>query len=262
MTGLDLSSPSEIRRAIEKLEKRRDELRSLPLSTSVEELRRQCNGVVAKIDDTLSGIFGSGTDSYQRYAVHSLYPTGGIVYRQLSAEEIFARYRTGILDANAKLEAAVVMLKERLNDAESSPRSKTRRAIDGLDLHRDIEDAAGELYRDGHYSSAVLEAAKALTALVQRRSGYTQDGADLMNNVFSVGNPILKLNDLTDESDRNEQKGFAMILSGIVTALRNPRAHKRIEDDAEEAVEFIAFMSLLARRVDKAMKVPKKQKTA
>jgi hypothetical protein len=34
---------------------------------------------------------------------------------------------------------------------------------------------------------------------------------------------------------------------GAVVGLRNPRAHKLIQDDAERALEFIAFVSLLAR---------------
>jgi hypothetical protein len=36
--------------------------------------------------------------------------------------------------------------------------------------------------------------------------------------------------------------------------LRNPRAHGFIHDDAERALEFIAFVSLLAKLVDEAKK--------
>lgn len=44
------------------------------------------------------------------------------------------------------------------------------------------------------------------------------------------------------------------LFCGAVTGLRNPRAHKIINDNAEEAVEFLAFISLLAKLLDKAKK--------
>ncbi len=75
-----------------------------------------------------------------------------------------------------------------------------------------------------------------------------------MERVFSPKNPTLKFNKLADASDMDEQKGFMMMFSGAVAGLRNPRAHKLIEDDAERALEFIAFVSLLAKLLDKAVK--------
>jgi hypothetical protein len=45
------------------------------------------------------------------------------------------------------------------------------------------------------------------------------------------------------------------LFSGAVTGLRNPRAHKLIQDDPEEALEFVAFISLLAKLLDRATKV-------
>jgi len=45
-----------------------------------------------------------------------------------------------------------------------------------------------------------------------------------------------------------------MLFSGAVMGLRNPRAHKIIQDDPEKALEFIAFISLLAKLADKANK--------
>ena len=43
-----------------------------------------------------------------------------------------------------------------------------------------------------------------------------------------------------------------MMFSGAVAGLRNPRAHSFIEDDPERALEFIAFVSLLAKLLDEA----------
>jgi hypothetical protein len=46
-----------------------------------------------------------------------------------------------------------------------------------------------------------------------------------------------------------------MLFSGAVAGLRNPRAHRLVKDDAERALEFIAFVSLLAKLADQAKKV-------
>jgi hypothetical protein len=72
--------------------------------------------------------------------------------------------------------------------------------------------------------------------------------------VFNPKTPILKFNSLADQSDADEQRGFMMMFSGAVAGLRNPRAHKIIKDDPEMALEFVAFISLLAKLGDGAMK--------
>ncbi len=75
-----------------------------------------------------------------------------------------------------------------------------------------------------------------------------------MEYVFSLKNPILRFNGLSNISEIEEQKGFMMMFCGAVAGLRNPRAHKIIKDDPEMALEFIAYISLLAKLVDKATK--------
>jgi hypothetical protein len=45
-----------------------------------------------------------------------------------------------------------------------------------------------------------------------------------------------------------------MMFSGAVAGLRNPRAHRLINDDPERALEFVAFVSLLAKLLDGAKK--------
>ena len=73
-----------------------------------------------------------------------------------------------------------------------------------------------------------------------------------MERAFSPNNPVLKFNAFADQSDKDEQKGYMMMFSGAVAGLRNPRAHKFIRDDPERALEFIAFVSLLAKLLDAA----------
>jgi hypothetical protein len=44
------------------------------------------------------------------------------------------------------------------------------------------------------------------------------------------------------------------LYAGAMLALRNPRAHKLIEDIPEQALEYIGFLSLLAKALDRANK--------
>jgi uncharacterized protein (TIGR02391 family) len=139
-----------------------------------------------------------------------------------------------------------------LADADEDASRRALRAYEGLELHSEIARAASDLYRNGHYANAVEASVKALNALVRLRSGLEIDGASLMEQAFSPNKPVLQFNDLSDKSDHDEQKGFMMMFSGAVSGLRNPRAHGFIHDDPERALEFIAFVSLLAKLLDEA----------
>jgi len=140
-------------------------------------------------------------------------------------------------------------------DAQNADPAKiVLRAYEGLSLHAEIARAASKLYRDGHYSNAVEAAVKALNALVRMRSELEIDGSALMERAFSPNAPTLRFNALADQSDKDEQRGFMMMFSGAVAGLRNPRAHGFIDDDPERALEFIAYVSLLAKLLDSAEK--------
>ncbi|MEX0805652.1 MAG: TIGR02391 family protein [Candidatus Binatia bacterium] len=209
-----------------------------------------------KIETLLVDIFGADTVEYIRYVNFKRLDTASInFYHGTRIQEIREGLRRGIARAKAQLEAIKTGFLEKLEDAGRTSSSKTLKAYEGLELHTAIERAAGRLFRDGHYANAIEDAVKALNALVRLNSGVEdKDGPALMEFVFNPKNPILKFNNLADESDLNEQKGFMMMFSGAVTGLRNPRAHKIIKDDAEMALEFISFVSLLAKLADRAKK--------
>lgn len=134
-----------------------------------------------------------------------------------------------------------------------SPASRARRAFDALDLHPAIGRAAIKLFHDGHYANAVEDACKALDGLVQDKSGRPDlSGTDLMKTVFSAKNPTLRFSDLATETERSEQEGMMYLYAGAMLALRNPRAHKLIEDSHEQALEYIGFLNLLANSLGRS----------
>ncbi len=219
----------------------------------MEDLARS---LCSKLDDTLIEIFGSDTFEREQTRVD----TFGFSVNRLSfggphpRHELVAAFRKGQETATSRIKARIELLSERLEDSGETSTAQALRAYEGLALHSDIERAAGALYRNGHYANAIEDAVKALNGVVRLRSGLELDGMPLMERVFGPGNPVLKFNDLQTQSDRDEQKGFMMLFSGAVAGLRNPRAHAFIQDDPERALEFIAFVSLLAKLLDGAKK--------
>jgi uncharacterized protein (TIGR02391 family) len=232
--------------ALRKLTRRLDELRSLEEPKPDTDFMGLSTLIADKINTTIEEVFGDDTAEAHRFHVDRLWFLTNVSSKRI---EEFCRGRDRAI---AVIEAAIGWLKEKLADAEEDATGKTLRAYEGLDLHPEIARAASDLYRDGHYANAVEASVKALNGLVRLRSELELDGMSLMEKAFSPNNPILKVNDLSDQSDRDEQKGFMMMFSGAVSGLRNPRAHGFIHDDPERALEFIAFVSLLAKLLDEA----------
>ena len=125
-----------------------------------------------------------------------------------------------------------------------------------------LRSVTRKLFVDGHYARAVEEAYKCINNTVKAKSGLSADGQDLMNQAFSIKNPILKLNALKTDSQRDEQLGYMLSLGGCMTGIRNPRAHEhQLWDSPNVALEMLAWANHLMRIVDKAKRVRKRKKT-
>lgn len=235
--------------ALRKLNRRLDEFRALNIPGPQEDLTGLAMQIANKVNDTLDDVFGQGTADAYDFGIEEIWFYANNYGAGISREEAFARGKNRVI---ARLMDAVQRLQERLEDGEEDASGRALRAYEGLALHSEIARAATDLYRNGHYATAVEASVKALNGLVRLRSDLELDGTTLMEKAFSPSNPILKFNDLSDQSDRDEQKGFMMMFSGAVSGLRNPRAHGFIHDDSERALEFIAFVSLLAKLLDGA----------
>ena len=76
------------------------------------------------------------------------------------------------------------------------------------------------------------------------------DNTPLMQKAFSAKDPILVVGD-----DGDEQLGLMWLYSGAVMAIRNPKAHRLVEQkDPQRALEWLAFASVLFRVLDDARK--------
>lgn len=244
--------------AIRKLEKRLSEIQSTDPAQYKGDFDDLARSLCSKLNATAVDVFGAATSEAERLSME----TSSFIYLVMvfggeptpRHREIQA-FRSGQESAISKLNTEIDILKERLEEDDADTASKSLRAYENLDLHPTIQEAASDLFRDKHYANAIEDAVKALNAHVRYKSGLEIDGVALMERAFGPANPVLRFNDLADQSDKDEQKGFMQMFSGAVSGLRNPRAHKLIKDDPERALEFIAFVSLLAKLVDRATKV-------
>ena len=208
------------------------------------------------MDDTLVEIFGNSSVEYQRFRVHSLDTASINLLRGTPLHELVEGYRRGINQANSNLQTIIDLFREKLQDLGETPEGRAVRAFGDLNIHPELDRAVGKLFRDGHYANAVEDSCKVLDGLVKIRSGRADlSGTELMQKVFSPQTPILRFGDMTTESARSEQQGMMFLYAGAMLALRNPRAHSLMQDDPELALEYIGFLSLLSKLLDRAERV-------
>lgn len=114
-----------------------------------------------------------------------------------------------------------------------------------------LVECTRHLFADGYYSLAVEKAYVYLENLVKQQSGLSgKYGADLMRQAFSAKSPRIKLNAGETDSDKDEQRGYMEVFAGVISGIRNPRAHSHDwVDPPEEALELVTFANHLVRRI-------------
>jgi uncharacterized protein (TIGR02391 family) len=121
--------------------------------------------------------------------------------------------------------------------------------LDRYPVHPTVRRIAGPLMASGHHSDAILRVCIELNQTVQKITGSTLDGSKLMQQVFSPNNPLLRL-----AQDDTEQLGWMQLFTGLIQAVRNPRAHRHIDDSDEDAtVRWLMFASALFGALDAAV---------
>lgn len=117
-------------------------------------------------------------------------------------------------------------------------------------IHPDIDKISRRLFDDGHYSNATFEAFKLVDKKVQSISKLKKSGYQLMMQAFNETSPLIKLTELSNTSEVDEQQGYKFIFSGAVLAIRNPRGHEvLINETIDQCLDYISLASLLLRRM-------------
>lgn len=121
-------------------------------------------------------------------------------------------------------------------------------------LHPRVVEVSKTRFETGHYADAAEAVFKEINDIVRKlvkaQTGKEYDGASLMQCAFSAQNPILRLDDLGNETGRNIQIGYMQIFSGAMTGIRNPKAHANVQIDAVRSIHFLFLASLLLFKLD------------
>jgi uncharacterized protein (TIGR02391 family) len=176
--------------------------------------------------------------------------------------DLFALEEEGMVTLNRSQHSIGVNLRQRAFEAVSQDTASgaldpetpvTRLTLEGL--HPGICAVAGSLFASGHYSQAIFEAFKVLEVRVREASGLSASGRDLMAQAFSEKRPLISLAHEGGRSGDDEQEGFKLIFMGAIQGIRNPKGHELIDlRDPQRALEYLAFASLLMRRLEDGLR--------
>ncbi|MBC6442328.1 MAG: TIGR02391 family protein [Rhodobacteraceae bacterium] len=120
-------------------------------------------------------------------------------------------------------------------------------------VEEEIVSVSRDLFSDGYYDQAVLEAFKAVDNFVRGKSGYSgKPGTPMMENVFSPNKPKLVWSgrkNVSKKSKNNEQVGYMGLFAGAMMGIRNPLAHETgWVEDSDVALELLVFAQHLMRK--------------
>ena len=195
---------AEIDDAIAKQRRRFDEVRALDGRTFAYDDPRVASAE-RNISDTVLSIYGPKSPEYRRFSSYQIWY--GPMALNMSKAELHRGFALGLPHAREDLENLIRGLEEKKADLAGDTTARVRSAFEGLDLHPRIAAVSTDLYRDGHYRNAVLDASVALVNLVREKSRrHDLDGSGLMSTVFSKNNPILAFK-RTAGQDRRRRAG-------------------------------------------------------
>ena len=240
----------EIEQGIRKLRRRLEEIQAIdPQQVAPDDQRKR--NTYHKLEMTISEVFGQNSAESREFTLHEIREANDLQDNRYAGSG--RDWPRCLGDTATFVQGLIERLEEKRVDLGHDTTSRVRAAFEGLDLHPRIAAVCAALYRGGHYRNAVLDASLALERFVKDKSQRDDlSGAELMRTVFSAKTPVLPFNDLRDDTDRSEQEGLMHLFEGAVLALRNPRAHTLLDDSPEMALEYIALLSLLAKRLEQA----------
>jgi uncharacterized protein (TIGR02391 family) len=242
----------QMRAAIPKLERRIKDLEDFDPNSLQQRNDPRIEALQTKLTDTIADVFGHGTLEYKRFEPHNLDRAGYNMLQPTPLQSVIRSVAESKSREISNLRTVIELFTEKLADGGDTPATKARRAFGDLDLHPEIARACAKLFVDGHYAEAIENGCKVLDMLVKMRSmRMDPSGTELMQLVFSPKAPLLKFNEQSNDSEKSEQQGMMFLFSGAMLALRNPRAHGLVQDHPENAVDYLSFLSMLAKSLDR-----------
>lgn len=107
-----------------------------------------------------------------------------------------------------------------------------------------------------NYFHAVFEAVKSIADRMRTMTGLYADGNQLADAAFSTQGPLIRINHLTNDTQRSEHIGLCNMIKGLFGTIRNPTAHTpkiKFVIDEQDALEIMSIVSFVHRKLDKAL---------
>lgn len=111
------------------------------------------------------------------------------------------------------------------------------------------------LYRKAAYPDAARSALISIETELKRLGETQSYGTGLVDEVLSfeydnktkkcVREPIVKVNDLNSQNDRNEQDGIRLLISGMFKGLRNALMHDHVKLSPVNALSVVVMSNLV-----------------
>jgi uncharacterized protein (TIGR02391 family) len=202
-----------------------------------------------KILDILEASFGHNSTEYERFS--GAFPNVISFDDQQDYWDELKMRETALKSIIQKYE----ILRTEEKPAEKIEQKDTAqfpiKLFDAMEFYPRVVEASRPCFVSGNYREAILNAFIALIDYIKEKTKLTTDTKDLMTKAFNLDNPVIKLNSLKEQYERDEQEGFRFLYMGAVVGIRNPKAHKLIpQSNPLHTLEYLAFASLLMRRVE------------
>lgn len=158
-------------------------------------------------------------------------------------------------------EAAIRALEELIRKQEVEENlGENAPELSAAELHPWIWEGAKSLWQSGHYREAVGGAIRKLNAETQNKVGRRDvSETDLFKQAFSMDEPkvdksrLRRMKDDGSDTYKSVQRGAMALAEGVFAGIRNPLSHEVDQELSEqEALEYLAALSVLARWVDQS----------
>jgi len=140
---------------------------------------------------------------------------------------------------------------------------KSLRKLQGFfevyNIHSKLDDAVNLIYKS-EFESAAREASVTLENVLREKSKLDLHGFDLATKSLSfeidkktgelIKRPLISINSLETESDRNEQDGIRYMLMGFFQGPRNLYLHNHIGSGPSNALSILIEVSFFLHLLD------------
>lgn len=136
---------------------------------------------------------------------------------------------------------------------------KIRAFFEVYNLHPSLKDALSLIYKS-EFESAAREAFVVVETTLKNKSGLDLHGFDLATKSLSfeidkktgevIKAPLIAVNSMKTESDKNEQEGIRYMLMGFFQGPRNLYQHNHIGSGASNSISIVIEASFFLYRLD------------